>query len=234
MDHILDQLNRMLAGQPLLALPFAYLGGLLTSFTPCVYPMIPIVVGVIGVRTSQSKFQAFLLSLCYVFGLSVVYTSLGIISALTGSLFGQISTSPLMNLIMANVLFLFSLSMFGLFEIKMPTFLRPRVGEGKGLLTAFIVGASSGFVAVPCTAPVLGTLLVYVGDTQNVVLGIFLMFSFALGMSTLLVVIGTFAGAVAVLPKSGKWLMSVKVLLGILVLVMAEYFVYRAGQFAGF
>jgi cytochrome c-type biogenesis protein len=234
MDHILDQLNRMLAGQPLFALPFAYLGGLLTSFTPCVYPMIPIVVGVIGVRTSRSKVQAFLLSLCYVFGLSVVYTSLGIISALTGSLFGQISTSPLMNLIMANVLFLFSLSMFGLFKIELPVFLAPRAKEGKGFLTAFIVGASSGFVAAPCTAPVLGTLLVYVGDTHNVILGIFLMFAFALGMSTLLVVIGTFAGVVSVLPKSGKWLLSVKYLLAIMVLLMAEYFIYRAGQFAGF
>ncbi len=234
MDYILHHINTLLADKPLLALPFAYIGGVLTSFTPCVYPMIPIIVGVIGARSSRSRVQAFLLSLCYVSGLSIVYTSLGLVSALTGSLFGRMSTSPLLNMVMANVLFLFALSMFGLFDIKLPTFFVPNIGRREGHLAAFIVGASSGFVAAPCTAPVLGTLLVYAGDTRNVVVGMLLLFVYSLGMGTLLVLIGTFTGIVTMLPKSGKWLVSIKYVLAFMMMLVAEYFVYRAGQFAGF
>ncbi|MFC1809563.1 protein-disulfide reductase DsbD family protein [Candidatus Omnitrophota bacterium] len=234
MEYILDKINVLLEGQPFLAIPFAYIGGLLTSFTPCVYPMVPIVVGVIGARGSQSKLHAFFLSLSYVFGLSLVYAALGVVSGITGSLFGEASTSPIVNFLIANVLVVFALSMFGLFDIKTPSFMTPKTGEKKGFFTAFIVGISSGFVAAPCTAPVLGTLLVYVGGTQNAILGMILMFSFALGMSTLLVVIGTFTGVLTALPKSGKWMQTVKVILAVLMLAIAEYFIYRAGQFASF
>ncbi|MBN1493029.1 MAG: sulfite exporter TauE/SafE family protein [Candidatus Omnitrophica bacterium] len=234
MDYIVEQLNVLLEGQPLLALPFAYVGGVLTSFTPCVYPMIPIIVGVIGARDSRSKAHAFLLSLSYVLGLSLVYSTLGLFSALTGSLFGQISTSPWVNLALANVLLLFALSMFGFFEIKVPAFLLPKAGEKKGFIPAFVIGMTSGFVAAPCTAPVLGTLLVYVGGTQNAVMGILLMFSFALGMSTLLLIIGTFTGMVTALPKSSTWLERVKFILAFIMVFVAEYFIYRAGQFTSF
>ena len=234
MEFIVERLNELLQGHPLLAVPFAFLGGVLTSFTPCVYPMIPIVVGVIGARSSRSRLQAFLLSLSYVLGLSIVYAALGLISALTGSLFGRISTNPLLNFIVANLFLLFALSMFGVFEIRLPAFGGTKNAQQTGLFSAFIVGIGSGFVAAPCTAPVLGSLLVYVSTTRNAVLGVILMFAFSLGMSTLLILIGTFTGIVTALPKSGKWMNAVKYTLGFVMIAVAEYFLYKAGQFAAF
>jgi thiol:disulfide interchange protein DsbD len=234
MDYIVQQIEQLLEGQPLLAVPLAYVGGVLTSFTPCVYPMIPIVVGVIGAKSSKSKLHAFFLSLSYVFGLSLVYTILGLISALTGSLFGQSSTNPWINILIANVLIVFSLSMFGVFNISTPQFMQPKTGEKKGFFSAFIVGLSTGLVAAPCTAPVLGTLLVYVGSTQNVFLGMILMFAFSLGMGSLLLVLGTFAGVVAALPKSGKWMQGIKMFLAFILLAVAQVYIFKAGQFAGF
>lgn len=235
MEYLVEQINHFLQASPLRAVPFAFLGGVLTSFTPCVYPMIPIVVGVIGSRSSASKWQGFLLSFSYVLGLSIVYAVLGLISALTGSLFGLLSTSVTVNLIVANMFIFFGLAMFGVFNFQLGIgHTQPKEKKSPGIFAAFIVGIGSGFVAAPCTAPVLGALLVYVSTTKNAVFGMVLMFAFSFGMSLLLILIGTFTGMVAALPKSGKWMDAVKSILATVIILMGEYFVYRAGQFAGF
>jgi thiol:disulfide interchange protein len=101
------------------------------------------------------------------------------------------------------------------------------------VLTAFLLGASSGFIAAPCTTPVLTSILAFIAKTQSVSLGFALMFSFSLGLGTLLLVIATFAGALQLLPKSGQWMKKIKTGSGLLLLVFAEYLIYRAGSFGG-
>lgn len=223
-----------LQGSLILAFLAVYVGGVLTSFTPCVYPVIPITVAYIGAHGSSSKGKGFVLSLVYVLGMAVVYTSLGGFAALTGRLFGQIQSNPWVYLAVANVCIIMGLSMLGLFMIfiPLPRFLAGagRGEEKKGVIGSFFVGALSGLIVGPCTAPILAVLLSLVATGQNVVFGMSLMFVFSLGLGTLLIIIGTFAKVLAGIPKSGIWMTRVNRTFGIILLLMGEYFLLKAGS----
>jgi len=229
---MLEQLDQHIQNAPLFALLLTYLGGVLTSFTPCVFPVIPITVGVLGIQKTGSKMTAFIRSLIYVLGMAVVYAILGMIAAATGVFFGKVSVHPFTNLIVANVLMIFALSMLDAIHIPLPSFLTNRKivsGEKRGLLSIFIMGALSGTVVAPCTAPVLATILAYVGSTQNMFYGALLLFLYAFGLGTLLMIIGTFSGVLTSLSKGGKIMQGVKIALGIFMILVAEYFLVRAG-----
>lgn len=209
-----------------------FLGGIMVSFTPCVYPLIPVTAAFIGANSAGSRGRGFLLSFFYVLGIAVTYSFLGAVAALGGRLFGEISTNPWTYLIVGNIFLLLGLSMLDLFVLPIPGFLRSGRPFFKGkrrLAGALLVGASSGFVVGPCTAPVLGAVFAYVATKQNLFFGITLLFAFAFGMGLLLIFVGTFAGAAASLPKSGKWLNIVKKLFAILLIICAEYFIILAG-----
>ena len=209
-----------------------FLGGIVTSFTPCVYPVIPITAGYIGATSEGSKTKAFSLSLSYILGIAVIYSCLGAVAALSGKLFGEISTNSWTYLIVGNVFLLLGLSMFDVFTVPMPNFLKSRnlTSKKSGIIGAFFIGISAGFIIGPCTAPVLGAVLTYVASKQNMVLGASLLFTFSLGMSLLLLIVGTFSGIAASLPKSGKWLNIVKKIFATALILSAEYFIFTAGR----
>jgi thiol:disulfide interchange protein DsbD len=216
---------------PLLALGLAFLGGLATSFTPCVYPIIPITVTFIGARGVQTRLQAFVLSLFYALGIAVTYTALGIFAALSGRIFGAMTQSPYVYLVVGNIILLFGLNMLEVFELPLPGVLS---GTGtakarKGFLGAFAIGVTSGFVVGPCTAPVLATILTYVATQGNLFMGGATLFLFAMGMCALIIVAGTFSGALSSLPKSGDWMVRIKKGFGWVMILLGEYFVFRAG-----
>ncbi len=226
-----EGLAQALQTAPLLALGAAFLGGLATSFTPCVYPIIPITVTFIGARGLDSRAHAFVLSLLYALGISVTYTALGIFAALSGRFFGSLTQSPYVFLAVGNIILLFGLNMLDVFEMPLPGFLS---GGGqkegrKGLLGAFGMGVTSGLIVGPCTAPVLATILTYVATQGNVVLGGAMLFLFAMGMCALIIVAGTFSGALASLPKSGDWMVRIKKGFGWVMIAFGEYFIFRAG-----
>src|SRR5262245_52201618 len=158
-----------------------FAAGVLTSFTPCVYPMIPVTVTYIGGASAGSKRRAALRTLVYVLGIAVVYSALGAFAALTGRFFGQISTNPWVYLAVGNVIILFGLAMLDAVVIPIPGILTRGAKGGGNYVGALVMGLASGFVAAPCTAPVLGTLLLYVGSSGNVVYGASLLFTFAFG-----------------------------------------------------
>lgn len=214
-----------------LALLLAFLFGLLSSLTPCVYPVIPITVAYIGSRSEgRGRSAGFFLSLAFVAGLAIVYAVLGAVSATAGSAFGSLTQTPWVGVPIALLFFALSLSMFNLFEFKTPAALTNRIeatkqkGKGRGFLGAFLIGALSGLVASPCIGPLILAILVVVAATGSVVLGFLYLFVFALGMGVLFVVIGTFSGVLASLPKSGGWMDGVRVLFGSLILAAAFYF----------
>lgn len=215
--------------------PFTYLvsflGGIWASFTPCVYPIIPILVGVIGAETSgASRFRGFIFSLAFVLGMAITYALLGLGAALTGRIFGQFTAHPIAYLVVGNICLFFALSMLGFFEIRLPgQWGRAQTGR-KGMKTVFLMGATSGFVAAPCTVPVLGVLLAFVAQRQNLILGVSLLFTFALGLGFLLVVLGTFTGLVASLPRSGPWLLRLKQAFGLVLIGTAQFFLIQAGK----
>ena len=211
----------------------AFAAGVGTSFTPCVYPIIPITVTYIGARSVGSKMRAFVLSLFYTLGLATTYSALGAFAALTGKIFGSFTQSPYVYLVVGNIILLMGLGMLDVFSIPIPGFLQdPSVGKGrKGFTGAFLIGATSGFVAAPCTSPVLATILTYVSTKQSVAAGAGLLFVYSLGMCTLLIALGTFSGLLASLPKSGDWMVKIKKGFGWLMIGVGEFFIIRAGYF---
>ena len=206
-----------------LALGVVFVGGILTSLTPCVYPLIPITVSIFGARQGVSRLKGAALSSVYVLGMAVMYTGLGIGAALTGKAFGHVMANPWVIGTVAGVFILFGISMLGAFELNVPTGLQTRLSQvgGEGWGGAFAMGLVSGVVAAPCTGPILGGVLTYVATTQNVVLGGALLFTFSIGMGLLFFVIGTFAVS---LPKSGNWMDAVKSVLAVVMFVVALYF----------
>jgi len=230
-ENLINNLSLYLQGSAILAFVAAYLGGVVISFTPCTYPLIPVTVGIIGAQGASSKLRGFLLSLFYVLGLAVTYAALGAVAALSGRLFGQMQTTPLVYFIMANIFLIMGLSMLDVFKISIPIPQKVMKYSGgkKGFVTSFLLGAASGFVIGPCTAPVLAVLLGYVALQTNLVMGIGLLFVFALGMGTLLILVGTFAGFIASLPRSGAWMTVITRAFGIILIGAAEYFLYTAG-----
>ena len=208
-----------------------FAAGVLTSLTPCVYPMIPVTVTFIGTASAGSRRRAVTLSVVYALGLALLYSTLGIVAALLGQTFGNISRNLWVNGGVAVVLGLFAAAMLGWINIPVPGFAGKVQTSGVkkgGHFGAFVVGIAAGFVAAPCTAPVLGLLLVYVAKTRDVFRGGFLLFVFALGLSLLLVLLGIFSGMLANLPKAGRWMNTVKYVFGIGMFVVAGYFVWVA------
>jgi thiol:disulfide interchange protein len=228
----MNGIETYLGGSPLFAIAAAFAGGILAGLSPCVYPLLPIVSAYVGSRSigENTGLRSFLLSLAYVVGMGVVYAMLGMVAAMTGSLFGQISTNPWTLLIVANIMILFALCMLEV--IPFPTLFsgRPMEPSARGVTGAFLLGAASGLVASPCTSPVLFGLLTFVAMTRRVIYGASLMFAFSLGMGILLIIAGTFSGLAAALPKPGRWMAGVKKCLGLLLLGLAEYYLIKAGQ----
>jgi|SRR2546427_2054589 len=214
----------------LLAYLIVFAAGVLTSFTPCVYPMIPVTVTYIGGAQAGSKKRAALRTLVYVLGIALVYSALGAFAALSKRFFGQIATNPWITFGVGNVIILFGLSMLDAVVIPVPGILTRGAKGGENFLGALVMGMASGFVAAPCTAPVLGTLLIYVGSSGNVLYGASLLFTFAFGLGFLLLLLGTFAGALASLPKAGSWMVTIKKVFGFGMILVGEYFLIQTGK----
>lgn len=195
------------------------------SFTPCVYPLIPISASFIGARSSGSRLKGFTLSLFYVFGVAVSYALLGLVASLTGKIFGSVSSHPLTFILVGTVVVIFGLSMLDVFTISLPILRMSRLPQtqDKNYLSSFILGLSSGFIVSPCITPVLGSILLYLTTKKNIWYGTTLLFVFALGMGVLLIAIGTFSGLVANLPKSGKWMAYFKKICALVLIGLGAY-----------
>ncbi len=221
------ELTRLLQGggaQIAWAYLVAFIAGVFTSLTPCVYPLIPITVGLFGAREEKTtRLFALFLAACYVGGIAVMYSALGVIVGLGGGQFGAFMASKAVMLPVALFFIAMSISMFGGFELALPSGLQTRLSSvgGKGAAGAFLMGLVAGLVAAPCTGPPLAALLVFVGTQKSVVLGGSLLFVYALGMGVLFFVIAGFA---LNLPKSGPWMDAVKSAFGVVMLVAALYF----------
>jgi thiol:disulfide interchange protein DsbD len=232
MSSFLQGLEGYLNTAPFLAYIAVFLGGVITSFTPCIYPMIPITVAYIGGRSGDSRLKGLSLSMFYVLGMAVTYASLGAFAALTGKLFGSFSTNPILYLVVANVFIFLGLSMIDAITLPIPSFLASRQSGKKsgGYFGAFLVGLLAGTVAAPCTAPVLGVVLTFVAAKQSVLYGVTLLFVFSIGLGTLLILVGTFAGLMSSLPKTGKWSEIIKKVFGWLMIAAGEYFLIKSGD----
>lgn len=215
-------------GNPLVYL-FVLIAGVITSFTPCVYPILPIIVGYIGAQQVKSKFQAFLLSFSYVIGMAITFSILGIIASLTGMIFGRIQSNPWTYIVVGNVILLMAMWFMDIISIPLPAFVTPKT-KNKGYMPALFLGLVSGIIAAPCTAAILVIILTYVSSRQNLVFGATLLFTYAIGLGTLIVIAGTFTGFINTLMKSESLSQKVKKGFGIALFLLSQYFFIQAGK----
>ena len=205
--------------------------GVLVSFTPCLYPVMPLTASFIaGINTKGAKWTGFVISLIYVLGLALVYCALAVFAAMTGKIFGQIQNNPFVFIGIANVFLFFGLAMFG--AVRLPDLgvsVHDKI-KVRNVWTVILFGMASGLAVGACTAPMLGALLVYVASKQNILHAVSLMFVFSYGVGASLILVGTFSGILGNLPKSGAWLIRVKQFCGLVLIAAAEYFLVKAGM----
>lgn len=204
----------------------AFVGGLILSFTPCVYPLIPIISGYISGRAGNSKRKGFFLSLTYASGLAVAYAALGLFASLGGKIFGTLSAHPLTHILAGSMIILFGVSLFDVFKINFAAFLNIRAVYKGSYFSAFLLGMTSSLLISPCVTPVLGAILLYLAAQKNIFYGTTILLAFALGMSLILVLAGTFSSFLLGLPKPGKWMVYAKRFSALVLLGMGAYFIW--------
>ncbi len=224
--------NKLLTDSFLVVLFTFFLAGIALTFTPCVFPMIPILSGIIaGQGSDNSTRKSFFLSLSYVLAMALTYAIVGVIAALSGENLQVALQNPWVIGAFAGLFVLLSLAMFGFYELQMPASIQSKLTNisnsqsGGSMLNAGIMGLLSALIVGPCvTAPLIGALI-YIAQTKDVVLGGLSLFSLGLGMGVPLLIIGTSAGKI--LPRAGAWMDKVKAGFGIMMLALAIWMLER-------
>lgn len=212
-----------------------FFAGVLTSLTPCIYPMIPITAGLLAGTAGDEdveraggrpRARTVLLTLTYVAGLALLYALMGLVAGLTGSLFGTVASNPWVRFAVGALLLVFGLAMLDVIPVRVPRRLMAAASRpGAGSYPAvFAMGAGSGVVAAPCGAPAFAAVLTWVATTGSGLLGFIYLFVFSLGMTTLLMAVGISSGTLAALPGSGRWMVWIKKGGGVVLLIMAAYY----------
>ena len=220
-----ESLEGRLARIPLpIQVAVVFLIGLGLAFTPCVYPLIPITISFFSQQAEDRPGGTFSLALVYVLGIAVTYSTLGVVAALTGQLFGAALQNPVVIGGIVVILLALALSMFGVWELRVPGWATRMAGGRQGYLGSLIMGLVVGVVAAPCVGPAVVGLLTYIGERGDPVLGFTLFFALSLGLGLPYLVLGTFTGAINRLPASGMWMVGVRKVFGVLLVALAAYF----------
>lgn len=207
---------------------FAFLLGLLLSLTPCIYPMIPITIGVLQHnKKGKSLAGNLFISLCYAFGLSTTFATLGLLAAFAGASFGGLLSNTIFVLFLVLFIGYMSLTMIGIIDLTLPKFLQQSATTNSAFgpyVSAYLFGLISGSVASPCVSPGLALLLTIVATMGNIFAGFLLLFIFGIGMSIPLILIGTFSSSMNMMPQAGQWMVEIKKALGFVMLATCLYY----------
>ena len=210
----------------LLSLIFVFIGGLALNLTPCVYPLIPITIGYFGGQSEGKTSRLVLMGVLFVVGLAITYSVIGVVTALSGSIFGSLLQNTYVILFIALIFLVLSLSMFGVYEFKLPDSLVNKAGGAKsGLFGAFFMGLTMGIVAAPCIGPFVLGLVTYVAAKGDPFFGFILFFDLAVGLGFPYLLLAIFSGKIKKLPRAGEWMEAVKHIFGFLLVGMAIYFI---------
>lgn len=207
-----------------IALLLVFVWGLGLNLTPCVYPVIPLTVSFFGGQAQGNSRRVFGLAALYVLGMATMYSALGVVAALSGRLFGVALQSPWVMGGVAAILVLLALSMFGLYEIRMPSAWMQKAGARAGAAGAYGMGLLVGVVAAPCIGPVVLALLTFVAARQNAAFGFLIFFVLSLGLGLPYLFLAVFSGSLSRLPRAGLWMEAVKSIFGWVLIAMAAYF----------
>jgi len=209
----------------IVSLIFVFLGGLALNLTPCVYPLIPITIGYFGGQSEGKTSKLFILGIFYVLGMALTYSVVGVITSLSGAIFGALLQNPIVIIIVAAIFVILALSMFGLYEIKMPDSMVAKAGGARtGAFGAFFMGLTMGIVAAPCIGPFVLGLVTYVAAKGDVFYGFIMFFFLAIGLGTPYLFLAIFSGRIKSLPRAGFWMEGVRNIFGFILIAMAIYF----------
>jgi thiol:disulfide interchange protein DsbD len=210
----------------LLSILFVFLGGLALNLTPCVYPLIPITIGYFGGQSEGKTSKLFILGILYVLGMALTYSIVGVVTAMSGAIFGALLQNPIVIIVIASVFVILALSMFGLYEIKAPDSLVMKAGGARsGVFGAFFMGLTMGVVAAPCIGPFVLGLVTYVAAKGDVFYGFIMFFFLAVGLGVPYLFLAIFSGRIKSLPRAGFWMEGVRNIFGFILIGMAIYFV---------
>lgn len=223
--RMLKLIKQELEKKSVLLFLLVFVFGFLTSFTPCVYPVVPIVMGYIGTRSGGKKLKGFSLSIFFVLGLALVYSILGVIAAMIGSIVGVSFQNPIVVVVISGIFITMGLSLAGFFEIPVPSFISSKVHSSykSEIFGALLIGGVSGVIAAPCAGPFVVSLLSWISQTRNVFLGFGIMFIFSLGFGVIFIIAGTFSGIISSMPKGGKWMSYIKYFFSVLLIIGGIY-----------
>ena len=221
-----DSVSSLLESNGLIiGLFFVFLGGLALNLTPCVYPLIPITIGFFGGQSEGKTSRLVGMGLLFVVGMAVTYSAIGVVTALTGSVFGALLQNPIVIILIALIFIILSLSMFGVYEFKLPDSLVAKAGGAKGgMYGAFFMGLTMGIVAAPCIGPFVLGLVTYTAAKADPFYGFLLFFVLAVGLGTPYLFLAIFSGKIKKLPRAGEWMEAVKHIFGFILIGMAIYF----------
>ncbi|MCX7798621.1 MAG: protein-disulfide reductase DsbD [Melioribacter sp.] len=218
--------NELQSSSLLISLIIVFLGGLALNLTPCVYPLIPITIGYFGGQSEGRTDRLFFLGLLYVLGMAITYSIIGVITSLSGAMFGALLQNPIVIIGVSLLFVILSLSQFGVYEFKLPDSIVTKVGGAKsGMLGAIFMGLTMGIVAAPCIGPFVLGLVTYVAAKGDPYYGFIMFFVLALGLGLPYLLLALFSGKIKRLPRSGEWMEGVKHIFGLLLLGMAIYFI---------
>lgn len=223
-----EAFQKSLAESTLWAFILVFLAGVLTSLTPCIFPMIPITLAVLGARHTTSVRRRFSLSVLYVLGIAITYSVMGLVVGLTGAVFGAFLGNPVVISALALVFVAMGVAMLGGFEVALPAGLQTVLSAKKfdqGLFGAFATGLVAGLIASPCVGPVLVSILTFVAQTRNAGFGFALLFVFAIGMGQLFLLLGASTSFVERLPKSGPWMDEIKRIFAVIFFALSVWYV---------
>lgn len=208
-----------------LSLIFVFLAGLALNLTPCVYPLIPITIGYFGGQSEGKTSRLVMLGLLYMLGMALTYSVVGVVTSLSGAVFGSLLQNPIVIIIIALLFVALALSQFGVYEFKLPDSWVMKAGGAKGgAFGAFFMGLTMGIVAAPCIGPFVLGLVTYVAAKADPLYGFLMFFVLALGLGFPYLLLAIFSGKIKSLPRAGLWMEGVKHIFGFLLVGMAFYF----------
>ncbi len=210
--------NWLSKGGVLLALFFLFLGGMALNLTPCVYPMVPITIGFFA---KQKK--SILHSIIYFLGITITYSLLGTFAALGGSFFGAVLQKPIVLISVSLIIFIFSLSLFGLFTIRMPSSFSTNLAKKGGYISSYLMGALVGLVAAPCIGPIILSLITFVASKGDPFLGFIFFFSLSFGLALPYLFFSFFSSSLKSLPKAGEWMVTLERFFGFALIGVAIF-----------
>ncbi|MCM8787086.1 MAG: sulfite exporter TauE/SafE family protein [Candidatus Omnitrophica bacterium] len=223
----LYNLEKIFISSKVIGLGISFIAGFLASFSPCIYPLVPVALSIIGSATTTSKFKSFSISLVYVLGIATIYTILGLVSALFGILFNSIFDNTIVYFFLFLIFFTLGLSNLEVIPINIFFSFSGKDSLRRGFVSIFILGMISAFAFIPCNVPVLGAILTLISLKKSIIYSSIALFVFSLGYGAIFIILGTFTFLLKKLPKYGFWSIIVKKIIGIILICVAIYFLLR-------